>query len=308
MSALIQPPFAAQALARLFEATGDRVFLGELYAHVQRYHEWLARERDFDGDGLLTIISPFESGMDWKPSYDPVVGHEPRTTPRHLYASRYFWQVVSIDWHNFLRGYDMQRIRRRNRFRVKDAGFNAAYALDLEAMEKLAPIAGDDAGRFRARRERVVAAMLEQMYDERDAAFYDLREPGGHKLRILTPSSLFPLALPGIDVSQRVLGHLDDEREFATPVPIPSVAVRDPAFRRGESAYLWRGPTWAFCNWFLYHAFKRRGFAEQAGRLRAALWRAVRQSGFREYYDPYTAEGHGARDFTWSGLLLDMER
>jgi hypothetical protein len=32
----------------------------------------------------------------------------------------------------------------------------------------------------------------------------------------------------------------------------------------------------------------------------------VEKSGFREYYDPVTGEGHGAREFTWSGLLVDM--
>jgi hypothetical protein len=39
---------AAQALLALFEACGDRVFLGKLYAKVRRYHEWLA----IHGDGL----------------------------------------------------------------------------------------------------------------------------------------------------------------------------------------------------------------------------------------------------------------
>jgi glycogen debranching enzyme len=75
MSALIQPPLAGVALHALYEASGDRVYLGELYARVKRHHEWLAKNRDFDGDGLLTIISPFESGMDWKPSYDAVLGY-----------------------------------------------------------------------------------------------------------------------------------------------------------------------------------------------------------------------------------------
>jgi hypothetical protein len=32
----------------------------------------------------------------------------------------------------------------------------------------------------------------------------------------------------------------------------------------------------------------------------------VARSGFREYYDPCTGEGFGAREFTWSGLLVDM--
>ena len=310
MSELVQPPFVAQALERIYGATGDRVFLGELYAAVRGYHGWLARSRDFDGEGLLTIISPFESGMDWKASYDPVVGHESRRTPRRLYTSRYFWQVVSVDWHNFVRRYDLERIRERSRFLVKDTGFNTAYALDLAAMERLAPIAGDDPAPYRERRQRVVRAMLERMYDEESAAFYDLQEPGGRPLRILTPSIFFPLALAEIDdaIAERVMRrHFANEREFAAPLPLPTVALCEPAFFAAETAYIWRGPMWAFPNWFLYHALKRRGYGAQAKGLRAALERAVKQSGFREYYNPYNGEGYGARDFTWSGLLLDME-
>jgi hypothetical protein len=36
--------------------------------------------------------------------------------------------------------------------------------------------------------------------------------------------------------------------------------------------------------------------------------RLVQQSGFREYYDPLTGQGHGAANFTWPGLLLDMQQ
>src|SRR5688572_12189377 len=164
MSALIQPPLAAVALHTLYEACGDRVYLGEMYARLKRHHEWLARNRDFDGDGLLTIITPFESGMDWKPSYDPVLGYAQRVTPQRLYTSRLYWKGVSVDLHNFLLRYDLARIRRRGRFLVKDAGFNAIYAWDLECMERLAPLAGDDPAIFAERRQRVLKGMLELMY------------------------------------------------------------------------------------------------------------------------------------------------
>ena len=90
------------------------------------------------------------------------------------------------------------------------------------------------------------------------------------------------------------------------PLPIPSVELQDPSFFAGETPFLWRGPTWAFNNWFLFHALKKRGFTTHAERLRRALRTAIETSGFREYYDPFTGEGHGARDFTWSGLVLDM--
>lgn len=309
MSALIQPPFAAVALHTLFEESADRVYLGEMYARVKRHHDWLARTRDFDGDGLLTIITPFESGMDWKPSYDPVLGYGERHTPRRLYTSCLYWKTMAVDFDNFARRYDIGEIRRRGRFLVKDAGINAIYALDLLCMEKLAPIVGDDPAIYRARRAQVLASMLRLMYDEEDAAFYDVREPGSEKIRIRTPTIFFPLAIPELDqaVAERVLAaHFDNVDEFATALPLPSVALHDTAFYPGHTPFIWRGPMWAVNNWFIYHALRHRGFTEQAGKLRRSLRAAIEQSGFREYYNPLTGEGHGACDFTWSGLALDM--
>jgi len=308
MSALIQPPLAATALRVLYEACGDRVYLGEMYAHVKRHHDWLASNRDFDDDGLLTIISPFESGMDWKPSYDEVLGYRPRTTPRRLYTHLYC-RGVAVDLRNFMLGYDLSRIRERSHFLVKDAGFNSIYAFDLEQMEQLAPIAGDDPEIFKRRRLQVLEAMLAKMYDEEDVAFYDICEPSARKLRVRTPTILFPLAIAELDqdlAEKLVESHLDGPNGFSAPLPIPSVELNDPSFLAGETPFLWRGPTWAFNNWFLFHALKKRGFPTHADQLRRSLCRLIETSGFREYYDPFTGEGHGARDFTWSGLVLDM--
>lgn len=308
-SALIQPPLAATALLRLFEACGDRVYLGELYARIRRHHEWLAQNRDMDGDGLLTIISPFESGMDWKASYDSVLGYRSRVTARRLVASPLFWKAINVDLQNFARRYDLNRIKRTGKFLVKDAGLNSLYAMDLQSMEKLAALAGDDPAPFARRRHRVASSMLELMYDEDAGAFYDVCEPGANKLRINTPTIFFPLAIQeiGTGIAQRVLDmHFNKEDEFGAPFPIPSLDLRDPAFFAGNTPFIWRGPTWAFTNWFLYHALKNRGYDAQAGQLRQSLGRLIQKSGFREYYDPFTGEGFGAEAFTWSGLFIDM--
>lgn len=309
MSALIQPPLAATALKSLFDACGDRVYLGELYAHVRRHHEWLARNRDLDGDGLLTIISPFESGMDWKASYDTVLGYTSRTTHQRLYASPLFWKAVNVDFQNFMRRYDLNRIKRAGKFLVKDAGMNSLYAMDLRSMEQLAVLVGDDPAPFAQRRRRVARSMLELMYDPDRAAFYDVQEPGSRKLRTNTPTIFFPLIDEEIsaDIAKHVIAqHFDKEDEFRTPLPIPSVGLGEPAFFTGSTPFIWRGPTWAFSNWFLYRAFKSRGFDAHAERLRQSLWQLIQKSSFREYYDPFTGEGHGAKEFTWSGLLVDM--
>jgi hypothetical protein len=37
-----------------------------------------------------------------------------------------------------------------------------------------------------------------------------------------------------------------------------------------------------------------------------SLVRAVRRSGLREYYDPLTGDGLGARRFAMSALVLDL--
>jgi glycogen debranching enzyme len=309
MSALIQPTFAAQALHTLYEETQDRVYLGEMYARVRRYHEWLATHRDWDGDGLVTIISPFESGMDWKASYDQPLGYRARRTRARLLTSRLYWKAVGVDFSNFRLRYDLERIRQRRKFLIKDAGLNAIYAVDLHCMEKLAPIVGDDPRVFAERRRRVEQSVLDLMYDERTAAFYDLRQPGAHRIPIKTSTIFFPLAMPGLDqrIAERVMElHFNREGEFRSRWPLPSLDMSDRAFFPGETPFIWRGPTWAVINWFLFHAFKRRGFLSPAQTLHRALWELVDTSGFREYYDPCTGEGHGARGFTWSGLLVDM--
>lgn len=309
MSALIQPPVAAQALLTLFSTCGDRVFLGEMYAKVRRHHEWLAAHRDFDGDGLISIISPFESGIDWKPSYDVVLGHSPRTTPKRLLTSSLYWKVVGADAANFLCRYDLPRIRRRHRFIVKDAAFNAIYARDLQAMEELARLIGDDAAHFAERRAHVARSMVELMYDKKMQAFLDVQEPGSRRIAVMTAGALFPLdcdCVPQGVADAVVAAHLQRGGSFDVPWPLPTVGTDDPSFFRGETPFLWRGPTWSVVNWFLARAFRTRGFNVEAERLRNSLRGLVERSGFREYYDPLNGAGLGARDFTWSGLLVDM--
>jgi hypothetical protein len=48
------------------------------------------------------------------------------------------------------------------------------------------------------------------------------------------------------------------------------------------------------------------GYAEAADRIRDSLLGAIRREGFREYYNPLTGRGLGARDFGWSTLAAVM--
>lgn len=305
-SALLQPPIIAQALYRVYEATGDREYLAEMLPKLKKYYNWIAEHRDFDDSGLLTIITSFESGMDWKASYDEVVNF-----PRKQADYRLFIKMIGIDFSNFIVNYDPEKIKARDRFCVKDVCFNTVYIQNLRVMANLCRELKDDeaAKIYTERADKALTSMTELMWDEEDEAFYDLCGKENKKLKVLTPSIFFPVVIDGIpkDLKKKVLKrHFYNEDEFYTKYPIPSLAVNDPAFSEKESLFLWRGPTWIFHNWYLHKYLKNNGYEDEANCLMHAVTDFIEKSGFREYYDPFTAEGHGAHNFTWAGLVLDM--
>jgi len=304
MSALIQPPLIAHAVRRIYEGSKDEAFLKSMLPKLKKYFHWLHLNRDFDSDGLLGIITPFESGLDWKPSYDPALNYQ------HGPATLKLWckVVFGVDVRNFLRRYDLRRIHRAGNFIVKDTLVNTLYAYDLRELAVLCEQLEDpDREELRQRAERTSASILRIMYDEEACAFLDVYGEDNTKSRILTFTIFMPLMLEDIprDVGDEIIRtHLENDREFSAPYPIPSVAKNDPAFCPNETSFLWRGPSWVAANWLLYRCVKERGFDAQ--RLAESVKRLIARSGFREYYNPFSGEGYGARDFTWSGLAIDM--
>ncbi len=305
MSALIQPPLVAQTLQRIYAGTEDRAFLKEMLPKLKKYFDWLGKHRDLDGDGLISIITPFESGMDWKPTFDQVVGF-----PHGVANWRLFWRVVGTDARNFMHRYDLETLARKRYFLVKEVGFNTIYAQNLKALSQLCEELGDDdAQRYADLSSTVITSMIDIMYDEDEAAFYDVDASTGEKIRVLTPTIFFPLVirdLPAPITAALIDRHISRKDEFDTEYPIPSVAKNDPSFNPYESEYLWRGPTWIFYNWFVYQCLFYQGFHDEAKMLEDTMRKLIQQSGFREYYNPFTGEGYGAENFTWSGLVVDM--
>lgn len=304
MSALVQPPLSAQALQRIWYHTKDSALLEEMVPKLKRHFDWLAGNRDFDGDGLLTIITMFESGMDWKPTMDPVLGHKGKGN------KALFDKAVEVDYHNFLLDYDLQKIRESKKFLVKEVAFNTIYAQNLAALAELCRELGDQDGlKYKQLSDKVSKAILDKMYDRQAAAFWDLQGPDDKPLKILTPTIFFPIVLPVTtdDMAKAIIDkHLMNPEEFGLDYPLPSVAKSEPAFDPEESQYLWRGPTWVMYNWFVYQCLFYKDFKEEAGHLRKSIRSLINKSGLREYYNPLTGEGYGARHFTWSGVVVDM--
>jgi hypothetical protein len=277
----IQPPLLAWAW-RI--AVGDPA--GEPGIGAQA--DWLLRHRDLEGDGLLWIVQPDESGLDASPKFDPVWG-------RRANGRIGFPGLVRA---NRRLGFDARRIRDRGGPILCEAVVNTLWSLSLQALG----------------RPSATPALVERLWDERRGLFLDEVQPGGNRPAIVTWAALAPLALPDLPeaIGRRLVEeHLLDREEFLTPVAPPSVAVSEPSYEpsggRGPIRRYWRGPTWVNAAWLLWLGLRRLGYRHEAERMANGLIDAVAREGLREYYDPRTGKGLGAKDFAWSALITEFQ-
>jgi hypothetical protein len=293
----IGPPLLPFAWERVAAASGDDPGFATESLHALEAHlDWLARERDVDGDGLISIILPDESGLDDSPKYDPVYG------PYAHYRPGYFRLVARYG----RLGWSAHEIAAVHEEHVEDVWVNVAYALSLRAMARLA---GDDA--YARRADTVEAALLERSLDPATGLFFDLAGRGERAVRVSTWSALSPLMLDTLpeDVRRRLVEeHLLDPRRYRAAFGIPSVAMDEPSFRPGFDLWrTWRGPSWMNVAWMLAPAMRELGYDEDADRIAAGMAGAVHRGGLREYYDPRTGSGLAARGFSWSALVADLD-
>ena len=276
----IQPPLLAWAW-RI--AVGDPAEEPRIGAHL----DWLAANRDLEGDGLLWIVQPDESGLDASPKFEPVWG-------RRSNGQIGFPLLVH---RNRRHGWDACRLLDAGGPVLCEVVVNTLWSLSLQA----------------AGRPSATPALVERLWDERRGLFFDQVQPGGERPAVLTWASLAPLALPDLPeaIGRRLVEeHLLDASEFWTPVAPPSVARGEHGYEpdggRGPIRRYWRGPTWVNSAWMVWLGLRRLGYEAEAQRLADGVIAAVAREGLREYYDPRNGKGLGAKEFTWSALVAEL--
>lgn len=307
MSGLVQPPIVAQAVKRVHESGNDIDFLKRFVPKLKKYYNWLADNRDFDGDGLLTIVSPFESGMDWKPTYDVALG-----LPKGKAGPKLFWKVIGVDFKNYMNNYNLKKIYSQGYFIIKDVAFNTIYAENLNALSELCKVIGDPAAaHYSSLYRKVTNSIINAFYDDTSSAFFDTYDKTNSKIKVFTPTVFYPVVLSELpdSIGQRIIQrHFINGKKFKSAYPLPSVATDEPSFNPNESMYLWRGPTWIVHNWFLHQFLLKKGYDDYCKMMIDSIRNLIAKSGFREYYNPLNGDGYGAKDFTWSCLVIDMIR
>jgi hypothetical protein len=307
-TAQMQPPVIAQAVERVVDAGAGDAFLAEALPHLERYYRHLAAFRDRDEDALISVISQFETGLDFSPVYDEAAGVRV-PTPGRLLARTRLPQV-----RNKLVDYDLDAIFGRYRHHLEDVLVNAVYGQGLRALARLAGRCGRGATARWAERtaDRVTEALLDRCWSERIGLFTNLSGPDERRSRVRTIHGLMPLILPDLpgEIASRLIEHLDDPRTFAAPYPVPSVALDEPSFvhdhRIRGFRFIWRGPLSMNTNWFLVHGLRAHGHAAVADRIAARSREVVERGGFNEFYDPLDGTPVGAERFGWATLVVDL--
>ena len=306
LSDCIQPPLLAEAVAAVAARGRGEAFLREVLPAVRRYFDWLHDVRDPDDDGLIAVLQADETGLDESPKFDEYLGVSGDDRPDYDAA----WHRVADPYAEV--GRDPARMFALDRFIDEDVMVNTIYAENQRVLSNLLAQVGDAAGAadFRARADRTRDALVGKCWDPEAGLFFDLAGLAERPLRTSTFTSLFPLLLPDLPepIAARLIGQLEDPGAYATPWPVPTCSRREPAFRPGAIGehLLWRGASWINVNWYLCRGLRRHGRADLARRIEDSTATMIERWGFREYYDTLTGEGHGAPDFSWSALILDL--
>ncbi|GAA3218486.1 trehalase family glycosidase [Nonomuraea helvata] len=307
-SGIIQPPVHALAAWKTHLAEPDTAFLRRIYPRLVAQQEFLRAARR-SPEGLISIVHPWESGMDNSPAWDlPLQAVRPATAGfvrRDLATVSADERPTDRDYERYVslaRAYRDTGYRRAGEFQVECPLFNTAYGVAEATLAKIADVLGLDPEPHEREAAAMTAAMVEHLFDGGLFQARDVRT--GRLLRSESTAGLTPLMLPGLpgEVADALIATALD-RFALKDGALPSYSPSGPDF---DPARYWRGPSWINLTWLVWQGLTERR-PDLAGLVADGMVNAVSQAGFREYFDPFTLRGHGCRDFSWSAaLILDV--
>ncbi len=313
-----QPPVVATVVRELVELGDgqDDVRAKALFPRILAYHRWFHDFRDPGQQGVVGIVHPWESGRDNSADWDeamaavhvpPDLGSYQRRDTDHIDADErpkqaHYDRFLSIVKFGRESGWDHIEIANNGPFMVADPGIqfilmradrdllelaersgNAAATKEIQGW-----IAGSEAG-------------SEALWHDEVGAFCarDLRT-GKFSNAITSATALAFYAGAGTPAQQDVLaqhlGRIMGEVDYAFP-------SLDPADPRFEPKRYWRGPVWFVMNYMIGRGLAEIGYLDLAKRIRNDTKRLIEKSGFYEYFQPFTGEGCGGGDFSWTAAV-----
>ncbi len=315
---IVQPPVHALAALHLHRVSPAADRLRELYPALVAQQEYLLKHRDAGGLGLVSIVHPWESGLDNSPSWDAALARVPadpevlaryerRDTSKAVASHR----PTNADYARYIglaesyrdAGYRDFDLAETHPFVVECPAFNALTAAAEAALAEIATVVGADPAPHLERAAAITEALVGHLYDRETGQFHTRDVRTGELSKARCVNGLVPLILAGLpgEVAESLVAVAESAR-FGLPVPSYDRTAAD-----FDTLRYWRGPVWININWLLWRGLATHGYADRADRLRTAMLDLVERSGCFEYFQPDTGEGIGTPDFSWTAaLVLDL--
>ncbi len=301
-----QMPMLAFSLRAIWDATKDVELMKEFVPKMVKYFDWWANERDPDHDGLVSIIHPWESGIDASPVYDPA-HYVKNPTYKQLYPrflKLLYWYKRKYKW-------DQQKILASGRFNVEDVGLNAVYASGWGILADLANKFDGELSKYcKNQQQRFESAILTKCWSPKDNMFVTyFHQDGKEKISTIeTIQSLFPILLDSIpkDLQSKIIEKIKDPERFWLPYPIPSTAKREETFNPHQNRLLWRGPTWPCTTWLVMEGLIKHGYTDLASEILDRWIQMYKEHGIYEYHNPINGVAEGEEGLGMSTTIVDM--
>ncbi len=281
-----KPPLAAWAVMNVYENTGDKAFVEEMFDKLYKYHQWWYTDRDHDKNGVCEygstdgtlIAAAWESGMDNGVRFDEaeMLKNEPENA----------W---SMNQENIC----------LNSFLYAEKGYLAKMAQMLgknELADKLAQEA-------KALKEHIQT----KMFDPETGFFYDTRIGTGEFIKVMGAECWLPLwaGIATPEQARQVLDKMLDPTKFNSTVPLGTLEISHLRFRPTRG--YWRGPVWIDQVYFGVMGLRKYGFDKEADmfvRKYIANAQGLLTDGpIHENYNPLTGETLNCPNFGWSSAV-----
>jgi len=318
-SGITQPPVAGFAAQRIFEGAANRGLAEDrarrLLPKIDAWHKWFFANRDPEGEGLVAILHPWESGrdnsIDWDAPLSQVptdgIGEYVRRDTQHADPAhrptkdqydRYLWLVHhfrSLNWDN-------AKLHDASPFQVLDPGFNAILIRACTDLAKLADQLGESeiASDNREMAARGLTA-LERLWSDAHKQYLCQDRRTGQLIDSATIGGLLPAFAAIPRARSAALARTIERQAKLVTFAVPS---HDPADPRFEAKRYWRGPAWLVTNYMIADGLAAAGESAVADHIVNSSLELITQSGFAEYYDPISGDPCGGGRFTWTAAMV----
>ena len=320
-SGITQPPIIATIVKKIVDQNkldqGQMKRMETIVKKLKKYLEWFYNYRDTNKIGLVSIIHPWESGLDNSPIWDsPLdkvkIEENLKYERRDLNVSKSENRPLKKDYDAYITllnqfkkdKYNPSKIVNESMFNVIDIGFNSIV---IRATKDLIEVGKRFNLNFSDLENKIALSeeSLIKFYKEEEQSFFSYDFKNHNLIKVDAISNYFILFadLENKEINNKIISKLkkyNSQKEYF----FTTVNPKDNTF---EETRYWRGPVWINTNWIIYQGLldKDKNFSNL---IKNKTLELLENKKFHEYYNYKTGDCLGANNFSWSAALyLDLK-